>query len=528
MATSPAVEAEPRIAPSADPSTTWWARLAGVVAGLVGLAVADLIAWVIAPTSSVVAAVGELIIRLLPAGLVNWGKDVLGTADEPILLITIFAGVLIFCGIAGQLELWRRYAGALVFLPLAGIAVLALAVAPDVPVRGYATVLLGLTVGYLVLRLLISRLQQWRPNADATTTSARSFARRSFLGLTVLLGATATVATVVTRVLLNAAGAVTSARARFKPPDPVKRAAPVPPGADFGVPGLAPYVTPNDDFYRIDTALQIPIVDPESWTLTVTGMVENEITISYADLVAKPLVEHYTTLTCVSNEVGGDLAGNARWLGYPIRELLAQAKPRSDADMVLSTSADGWSAGTPLAALTDPNREAILAIAMNGEPLPLEHGFPVRMVVPGLYGYVSATKWVRSLKVTRFDQDQAYWTPLGWAERGPIKIASRIDIPRRTVDAGTVVVAGVAWAQHVGIKTVEVQVDGGSWQQAELAKTTGPDTWRQWKFSWPAASGNHELAVRATDAAGTLQTSAEARPAPDGATGYHSIQVKVR
>jgi DMSO/TMAO reductase YedYZ molybdopterin-dependent catalytic subunit len=529
MATSPAVEAEPGIAPPADPSTTWWARLAGVVAGLIGLAVADLLAWLIAPTSSVVAAVGELIIRLLPAGLVNWGKDVLGTADKPILLITIFAGVLVFCGLAGQLELRHRYAGMLVFLALAGIAVLALAVAPDVPVRGYATVLLGLTLGYLVLRLLISRLQQWRPNNDvAITASARSAARRSFLGLTILLGAAATVATVTTRVLLNAAGAVTSARARFKPPDPVKRAPPVPSGADFGLPGLTPYLTPNDDFYRIDTALQIPIVDPETWTLTVTGMVENEITISYADLVARPLVEHYTTLTCVSNEVGGDLAGNARWLGYPIRALLAQAKPLSGADMVLSTSADDWTAGTPLAALTDPNREAILAIAMNGEPLPLEHGFPVRMVVPGLYGYVSATKWVTSLKVTRFDQDEAYWTPLGWAERGPIKIASRIDVPRRTVDAGTLTVAGVAWAQHIGIRAVEVQVDRGSWQQAELAETTGPDTWRQWKYSWPATSGEHELAVRAIDAAGTLQTAAQARPAPDGATGYHTIKVKVR
>src|SRR5215211_7312925 len=493
MTTSPAVEAEPGIAPPADPSTTWWARLAGVVAGLVGLAVADLIAWAIAPTSSVVAAVGELIIRLLPAGLVNWGKDVLGTADKPILLITIFAGVLIICGLAGQLELWRRYAGALVFLALAGIAMLALAVAPDVPARGYTTVLLGLTLGYLVLRLLINRLQQWRPDGDATITSARSSARRSFLGLTILLGASATVATVAARILLNAAGAVTSARARFKPPDPVKRAAPVPPGADFGVPGLAPYVTPNDDFYRIDTALQIPIVDPESWTLTVTGMVENEITISYADLVAKPLVEHYTTLTCVSNEDGGDLAGNARWLGYPIRELLAQAKPLPDADMVLSTSDDGWTAGTPLSALTDPSREAILAIAMNGEPLPLEHGFPVRMVVPGLYGYVSATKWVTSLKVTTYAQEQAYWTPLGWSAKAPIKLASRIDVPHKsTVDAGTVVVAGVAWAQHAGISAVEVQVDQNGWEPAGLAETVGPDTWRQWKYEWAATPGTHK------------------------------------
>jgi len=395
--------------------------------------------------------------------------------------------------------------------------------------RGYVSVILGLTVGYLALRTLINQLRRWRPTTGpAISQSVESAARRRFLGLAFLLGATATVVTVASRVLLNTAGAVTSARARFQPPPPVKAAPPVPAGADLGLPGLTPYVTPNDDFYRIDTALQIPIIDPNTWSLRVTGMVESEITISYADLVAKPLVEHYTTLTCVSNEVGGDLAGNARWLGYPIRELLAQAKPLPDADMVLSTSDDGWTAGTPLSALTDPSREAILAIAMNGEPLPLEHGFPVRMVVPGLYGYVSATKWVTSLKVTRFDQDQAYWTPLGWSARGPIKIASRIDVPRRTVDPGNVLVAGVAWAQHVGISRVEVQVDGGPWQQAEIAQTTGPDTWRQWKFSWPGTSGTHELAVRATDAEGNLQTAGEAPPAPDGATGYHKIKVKVR
>ena len=257
-------------------------------------------------------------------------------------------------------------------------------------------------------------------------------------------------------------------------------------------------------------------------------MVENEVAITYAELLAKPLVEHFTTLTCVSNEVGGDLAGNARWLGYPIRELLAQAKPLADADMVLSMSDDGWTAGTPLTALTDPDREAILAVGMNGEPLPIEHGFPVRMVVPGLYGYVSATKWVVNLKVTTYEKDEAYWTPLGWSAKGPIKIASRIDVPARTVDAGTVAVAGVAWAQHTGISKVEVQVDQDPWQPAEIAGTTGPDTWRQWKYAWTATPGTHRITVRATDANGTLQTAALAPPAPDGATGYHTISVKVR
>jgi DMSO/TMAO reductase YedYZ molybdopterin-dependent catalytic subunit len=283
------------------------------------------------------------------------------------------------------------------------------------------------------------------------------------------------------------------------------------------------------DFYRIDTALQVPVINSDDWTLKITGMVENEVEITFAELLAKPLVEHMATLACVSNKVGGDLIGNALWLGYPIRDLLAEAKPRTGADMVLSTSEDGFTAGTPLDALTDPKRQALLAVGMNGEPLPMDHGFPVRMVVPGLYGYVSATKWVTELKVTTFEADYGYWTPLGWSALGPIKLSSRIDTPRqRTLEAGTVAVAGVAWAQHTGISKVEVSVDGGEWEKATLAETTGADTWRQWHLSWAATPGDHTLTVRATDADNTLQAQQTAPPAPDGATGWHTVDVTVR
>jgi DMSO/TMAO reductase YedYZ molybdopterin-dependent catalytic subunit len=286
-------------------------------------------------------------------------------------------------------------------------------------------------------------------------------------------------------------------------------------------------VTSNDEFYRIDTALQLPIIATDDWSLTVTGMVDREVTITFADLIAKPLVEHVTTLTCVSNEVGGELIGNAVWLGYPIRDLLAQAGVRTGADMVLSTSEDGWTAGTPLSALTDPERMALLAVGMNGEALPVEHGYPVRMVVPGLYGYVSATKWVRELKVTTFATDEGYWTPLGWAALGPIKTASRIDVPRKhAVSVGQVAVAGVAWDQHTGISKVEVGING-VWHEAELAEVTGPDTWRQWLYRWDATPGNYQIAVRATNADGELQTEDLAPPAPDGATGWHTISVEV-
>jgi DMSO/TMAO reductase YedYZ molybdopterin-dependent catalytic subunit len=300
----------------------------------------------------------------------------------------------------------------------------------------------------------------------------------------------------------------------------------VPAAAQLQVPGVTPYVVPNAEFYRIDTALVVPQVDTRGWKLRVHGLVDREVEIDWDALMAKPMQEALLTLTCVSNEVGGDLAGNAVWTGWPIRELLAMAGPQRGADMVLSTSVDGFTAGTPLMALTD-DRNALLAVAMNGEPLPVEHGFPVRMVVPGLYGYVSATKWVVDLKVTTFAADVAYWTPRGWSERGPIKTASRIDVPASgdRVKAGTIAVAGVAWAQHRGIRAVEVRVDDGPWQPARLAAEPTVDSWRQWVFEWDAPKGNHTLTVRAVDGTGAVQTSRVAPPAPDGASGWHSVTV---
>jgi DMSO/TMAO reductase YedYZ molybdopterin-dependent catalytic subunit len=514
----------------AERATRWWARLAGVVAGLAGLGIAGLAAWLVAPPGSPVPAVGELIINLLPASLVNFGKETLGLADKPILLAIIVVAVLIICGFAGELEWRRRFAGAALFAVVAVLGLIGVGAQPDVTFAAYVPTIVGLLLGYMILSALVGKLQKWRsPRVAAADSEAQSVARRTFLGWTILAGAVAAAAAITGQVLTSASTAVNAAREKLKLPPAGKPSAGPPQGADFHIKGLTPYVTPNDDFYRIDTALQVPMVEPETWTLRITGMVENPIQINYAQLTRKPLVEHMTTLTCVSNEVGGDLAGNALWLGYPIRELLAEAKPLAGADMVLSKSHDGWTASTPLSALTDPDREALLAIGMNGEPLPIEHGFPVRMVVPGLYGYVSATKWVTSLRVTTYAKEQAYWTPLGWSAKGPIKLASRIDVPRKsTVDPGTVVVAGVAWAQHTGILAVEVQVDESAWQPAQLAETIGPDTWRQWKCEWQATSGTHTLTVRATDANGKLQTAEVAPPAPNGATGYHSIKVKVR
>jgi DMSO/TMAO reductase YedYZ molybdopterin-dependent catalytic subunit len=298
--------------------------------------------------------------------------------------------------------------------------------------------------------------------------------------------------------------------------------------AGVQVTGATPYVSDNDDFYRIDTALYPPQVDPSTWQLRIHGMVRNPITITWEQLLQRPMIERYVTLACVSNEVGGDLIGNARWLGTPIKALLDEAAPLPGADQVIQRSVDGWTCGSPTAVLRD-GRDALLAVGMNGEPLPVDHGFPVRMVVPGLYGYVSACKWITEIELSRFADFDAYWVPRGWSQRAPIKTQSRIDTPRdgSKRKAGTFVVAGVAWAQHRGISKVEVQVDGGPWAEATLAATVSSDTWRQWSYRWQATPGKHTLRVRATDRDGQTQTSTPAPPAPDGATGWHAVQVDV-
>jgi DMSO/TMAO reductase YedYZ molybdopterin-dependent catalytic subunit len=319
--------------------------------------------------------------------------------------------------------------------------------------------------------------------------------------------------------------AVDAARVGVALPKPAFPAKPLPAGVDLGIDGLTPFITPNRDFYRVDTALVVPQVNPGDWTLRIHGLVDRPVELSYADLLKLPLTEADVTLTCVSNEVGGPYAGNARWLGVRMADVLRSAGLRSNADMLLSTSADGFTCGTPVDVVMD-GRDALFAIAMNGEVLPVDHGFPVRQVVPGLYGYVSATKWVVDIKVNRVDTDEAYWTPRGWSAKGPIKTQSRIDLPGDSIKPGPTKIAGVAWAQHTGVDAVEVRVDRGQWQQATLAQVPGPDTWRQWSLDWDAPAGQHTIEVRATDAAGRTQTQQHAPPAPDGASGWHTVTVR--
>ncbi len=500
------------------------AAVSGVLAGAVTLGVATLLAGALSRISvsagqpSPVSAVGGAFVDRTPLWLKNFAVSTFGTNDKQALFAGMALVLVVVCAGVGVLAARRRTAGLVAFAVVGALGAAAVLSRPGARPLDVLPTLVGTLVGLWALSTLLALGARAEESRDG-------FDRRRLLLSGAGIAAVAATTAAIGQGLGGRASAVAQARADVTVP-PVPTPVVVPPAASLPVPGITPYVVPNRDFYRIDTALVVPQMDTRGWRLRVHGLVHQEVEIDWDTLVSKPMQQALVTLTCVSNEVGGDLAGNAVWTGWPIRELLALAGPQPGADMVLSTSIDGFTAGTPIEALTD-DRDALLAVAMNGEPLPVEHGFPVRMVVPGLYGYVSATKWVVDLKVTTFAADVAYWTPRGWSERGPIKTASRIDVPASggQVKAGRVAVAGVAWAQHRGIRAVEVRVDDGPWQQARLAAEPTVDAWRQWVLEWDAPKGNHTLTVRAVDGTGMLQTEREAPPAPDGASGWHSITV---
>jgi DMSO/TMAO reductase YedYZ molybdopterin-dependent catalytic subunit len=365
------------------------------------------------------------------------------------------------------------------------------------------------------------------PNPDDRPPSPWP-ARRRFLVSSGAAAAVAALGTVAGRNLIDEHN-VAAARAAIRFPRPAVPAPQLPGGSNLNIPGLSSFITPDSSFYRVDTALLVPQVDPAKWRLRIHGMVQREVTITFADLLRRPLIETYVTLTCVSDPVEGPYVGNARWLGASLADLVRQARPLAGANQLLCTSVDGFTCGTPLQVVLD-GRNALLAVAMNGTALPVVHGFPARMVVPGLYGYVSATKWVTDIEVTTFASAVAYWAQRGWSQQAPIKTESRIDVPAAgaTLAPGRIPVAGVAWAQHKGVAAVEVRVNGGPWHEARLAAVPDIDTWRQWVWEWPATPGTYTLEARATDATGYTQTAVQAGPPPNGASGYPSAQVTVR
>ncbi len=513
-----------------------WATLAGVVSAAVFLAVAELLALLFARGGSPLLAVGSFVIDIVPQPFKEFAIATFGEYDKIALLVGLGLAVLIASAIAGILELVRPPLGA-VALGVAGI----LSVAAVVTRAGATAVswipsVAGAIAGAALLIVLGRMLRAWRSDAtrasgtasDAADSPASGVARRRFLLISGIAAAGAVVVGIGSRVAGATTSSIAALRRGLNLPAP-RTTVTVPAGAELDIEGISPLYTPNADFYRVDTALTVPTIDPETWRLSVVGMVDTPLELTFDDLVGMGLDEYSVTLTCVSNEVGGDLVGTAKWWGVPIRDVLRAAGPAAAADMVLSRSVDGYTASTPLESLTNDGLDAILAVAMNGEPLPLEHGFPVRMVVPGLYGYVSATKWLTELKVTTFAEDEAYWTPRGYSAEAPIKMSSRIDTPRpgNPVAAGRVPIAGVAWAQTVGIERVEVSIDDGDWQVANLSTAVGVDTWVQWYVDWDATPGTHYVTVRAVNAVGEVQTQERAPIAPNGSSGWQRTLVTV-
>ncbi len=506
------------------------AALAGVIAAGVLFAVAELVSAFFAPLSSPLVSVGSTFIDFTPAWMKNFAIATFGTNDKLVLLLSMAVAAVVLSALAGLAAMKNMRAGYTVVLGFAVVMALCIITRSGAGALDLIPLVVGTAAGLWVLH----RLTVAAAGTDAgpqRTPSDRPGApsRRTFLLQAGLVAGAAVVVGLGARALSTARNTAVAVRQALKLPAPRTKAGPLPAMVQSPVEGVTPFVTPNTDFYRIDTALVVPEIDPANWSLRVHGMVEEEFTMGFEELLQSELIETYVTLTCVSNVVGGNLVGNAKWLGYPLREVLARAKPTAGADMVLSTSIDGFSASTPLPILQD-SRNAILAVGMNDEPLPLAHGFPVRMVVPGLYGFVSATKWVVDLEVTTFAQKAGYWTSRGWSSHGPIKTASRVEVPRALarVPAGKVSIGGSAWAQTTGISKVEVQVDDGGWQLAELAAEASVDTWRQWSYFWmDAPAGSHKVQVRAYDRDGKLQVEQQAPPEPDGSSGWHSITFTV-
>jgi DMSO/TMAO reductase YedYZ molybdopterin-dependent catalytic subunit len=534
--------------------------------------VGQLVAGLTGSVGSPVIAVGEASIDLTPPPVKDFAISTFGSNDKTALLTGILVLLAVFAAVIGVLAVRRFRYGVVGLGIFTAVGLISALTRPTASAADVLPSLVGGAAGLLAMWRLVQAAHEdagdlalpgeespgglaagaadpqitpgasWVPQRPdglpASTGGAhraaprdippRPAGRRQFLVTGSVAVAAAGASGLVGRVLAER-GNVSRARAAIKLPPPIQRVPPLPKGVDLHIPGLSSFVTPDSSFYRVDTALVLPQVAPSSWQLRIHGMVAHEITLTFDDILKLPLLEDWITLCCVSNPVGGPYVGNALWLGASLTRLLRAAGIRAGAEQLLCTSVDGFTSGTPVQTVMD-GRDALLAVAMNGSPLPVAHGFPARLVVPGLYGYVSACKWITDIKVTTFANEYAYWTTRGWSQQAPIKTESRIDVPNgsSTVRAGRTPIAGVAWAQHKGIAAVEVRVDGGDWHEARLAAVPGIDTWRQWVYEWDATRGDHVIEARATDATGYTQTSALAPPPPNGATGYPTVNVMVQ
>ena len=563
-----------------------WGAVCGVLTAAVAIGVAQLLAGLSIPAASPVIAVGQAAIDATPLPVKDWATSTFGNDDKNALLTGVFAVLFLYAIVVGVVAMRRMSVG---FAGLTIFAALGLAAAltrPDAT-AGWAFPTVGgaLAGAFALYRLVLAarRAATGGAAAKAARVSGAAWAsgglppivfgesgscgdddgglrapdlpgevaapeppganvpalrvpmrpsggqgRRAFIVTAGVAVAAAAIGEVGGRQLATRHN-VSAARSSLRFPRAADPAAPLPAGVNLPIQGISPFITPNGQFYRVDTALIVPEVDPSNWQLRVHGMVDREVVVTFDELLRRPLIENYMTLCCVSNPVDGPYIGNAKWLGASLASLLREARPQAGADQLLCTSTDGFTSGTPLSVVLD-GRDALVAVAMNGTALPVEHGFPARLVVPGLYGYVSACKWVVDIQLTTFQQSVAYWADRGWSQQGPIKTESRIDVPLpgAQVRAGRVAVAGVAWAQHKGIEAVEVRVDGGLWHEATLAAVPNIDTWRQWVWQWEnAPAGQHLIEARATDKTGYTQTSLQEGVAPNGATGYPASQITV-
>ena len=494
--------------------------LTGILAAVAGIAAGHLGAGFLSPASSPVLAIGSTVIDLTPTPVKEWAIATFGTADKAILQGSVLVVTLALSAVAGLLARRRMPLAIGVIVLLTGLAGAAALLRPAARPLDVLPALVAMAVGVATL-VWLAGLARIAPVARDDAEAATS--RRRFLGGA--LGVTAL------SVIAAAGGQLRSGAQTIKNvvlPAAADKAETLPRGLEATVPGISPLRTPTEKFYRVDTNLTVPKVDVDTWTLEVDGMVEKPFTMTFAELAAMPLIERDITMTCVSNEVGGGYVGAARWLGVRLTDVLDRAGVTGSPDQVLSTAVDGFTISTPLNVVRD-GRDAMIAIGMNGAQLSDVHGFPARLITPGLYGFVGATKWLTKLTLTTYAAEQAYWTKRQWATDAPIRTSARVDTPAplSTIKAGRTAIGGVAWAQHRGVGTVEVRIDDGRWQETKLGPDVGVDYWRQWYLPWDAEPGLHRIAVRATDRQGRVQSDERATPFPSGSSGIQEVVVTV-
>ncbi len=508
------------------------AATAGLIATALALGIGEFIAGLQTAIPSPLTAIGQVLIPRFPSAVTEWAIDTFGTADRAVLIGGITVLALLIGAITGARARRSFGVAVTVFVLFGAFGVLASlsqpgAVFPLVLITMVVAVSGALWALHRMLRAA-EPAGQGKPITErrAGGSDARdTLSRRSFVRNAVGAGAAAVVLGTVGRGVLSERTGVDPRDVSL--PEPA-RALPDPdPATSLDVDGISPLFTPNPEFYRIDTAISVPEIGRDGWSVRTIGLVDEEIELTYDDVLGMPLEEIDITMQCVSMEIGGDLIGNARWTGVRLADLLERAGVQDGAEQVIGRSVGGWTGGFPVEAATD-DRGALLAVGMNGEALPTEHGYPARLIVPGLYGYVSATKWVSEIELTT-SEAEGYWIPRGWAKDGTIKTASRIDVPTSSasVDAGDVVVAGVAWAPTRGISRVEVRVDEGDWQEAELSEPLNEKTWVQWRRSFALEPGRRNLQVRAVDGEGHAQPQGPQPSIPSGAEGWHEIAVDV-